>query len=369
MIVEPYYRMFLNDVHLRHPELSRLDYEESLRTLLSHCMGTGAFYAENLERRGHRVTIVLVNDEVLEAKWARENGMRVVLPASLDTRVSKNRYLRRLLQSQKWLVNILAERIREERPDVLFITGLIWCDSEFARKIRPFVRLIVGQIATSLPPEKYIRSYDLIVSSFPHFVDRFRSIGVASEYLKLGFEATILNRLETLPDRYDAVFVGGISGAHSTGTATLEELAAKTDLDVWGYGVETLLPESPLRRKFHGHSWGLDMYNVLHNSRLVVNRHVGVAENFANNLRLYESTGTGALLVTDEKDNLCEIFEVGKEVVSYGDTDDLVEKVRYYLGHEEERASIARAGQERTLRDHTYSQRMQDLEEIFEAYM
>jgi spore maturation protein CgeB len=47
---------------------------------------------------------------------------------------------------------------------------------------------------------------------------------------------------------------------------------------------------------------------------------------------------------------------------------DLVEKIRYYLAHEEERSAIAHAGQERTLKDHTYLQRMKELEQIIEAY-
>jgi spore maturation protein CgeB len=68
--------------------------------------------------------------------------------------------------------------------------------------------------------------------------------------------------------------------------------------------------------------------------------------------------------VTDHKANLSDLFEIGKEIVSYRDTQDLVEKVVYYSDHEEERAEMALAGQKRTLADHTYFQRMQELEEI-----
>ena len=41
----------------------------------------------------------------------------------------------------------------------------------------------------------------------------------------------------------------------------------------------------------------------------------------------------------------------------------MIEKVRYYLSHEDERTAIAEAGYRRTLKDHTYRQRFQ---EIFE---
>ena len=40
----------------------------------------------------------------------------------------------------------------------------------------------------------------------------------------------------------------------------------------------------------------------------------------------------------------------------------------YYLNHEEKRARIARAGQARTLREHTYLHRMRELEQLVDAF-
>jgi hypothetical protein len=168
---------------------------------------------------------------------------------------------------------------------------------------------------------------------------------------------------------YDAVFVGGFMDVHSQGTAMLERVAQEVGLDVWGYGTENLASSSPLRANHHGEAWGLQMYDIFCNSRIVLNRHSAASENYANNMRLYEATGVGALLVTDMRDNLGDLFKVGTEVVAYESADDLIEKVRYYLSHEEERAKIARAGQQRTLAEHTYGSRMQELERIVEAYI
>jgi hypothetical protein len=42
------------------------------------------------------------------------------------------------------------------------------------------------------------------------------------------------------------------------------------------------------------------MYRVLECSKIVINHHGDVAP-WANNLRLFEATGTGALLLTDWK--------------------------------------------------------------------
>jgi spore maturation protein CgeB len=81
-------------------------------------------------------------------------------------------------------------------------------------------------------------------------------------------------------------------------------------------------------------------------------------------MRLYESTGTGTLLVTDWKENLGEMFDVGKEVAAYRSTDDCIAQIRYHLEHPEARDLVAAAGQERTLREHTYRQRMEQLVSI-----
>jgi spore maturation protein CgeB len=63
------------------------------------------------------------------------------------------------------------------------------------------------------------------------------------------------------------------------------------------------------------------------------------------------------------------LFEAGKEVIVYDSTEECAELIRYYLQHEKERTRIARAGQERTLKEHTYYHRMQELLDILKHYV
>jgi len=369
MIVEAYYRLFLDDAYEWRPGLRDLDYEASLRALLDEGMGTAGSYALNLRKLGHRASVVVVNDVGLQAKWARENGLRLGLPSLFDASIAQNRYCRRVLRPQKWLMRILRAQIEAEHPDVLLFTNPSWCEPSFMRGIRPHVGMVVGQIASTIPQKEYIRSCDLMVSSFQHFVDRFRAMGMPAEYLQLGFEASSVDVLRTRPETFETAFVGGLSGPEWVGgTAVLEGLAEASRLDVWGYGQETLRPDSPLRRRYHGHAWGHGVLNVFHNSKIVVNRHGEIAEDCANNVRLYEATGSGSLLVTDVKSNLADLFRIDEEIVAYRDGSDLISKVEYYLAHEDERSSIASAGHQRTLRDHSTLQRMHVLEQIIEAH-
>ncbi len=77
--------------------------------------------------------------------------------------------------------------------------------------------------------------------------------------------------------------------------------------------------------------------------------------------RNFEVPGCGAFLLTGEADNLGDYYEEGREVVTFSDVDDMIDKIRYYLRHEEERETVAEAGFRRTLSEHTDFHRFSDI--------
>jgi spore maturation protein CgeB len=109
------------------------------------------------------------------------------------------------------------------------------------------------------------------------------------------------------------------------------------------------------------------MYRVLRDSRIILNQHIDMAGDHANNLRLFEATGVGSMLLTDAKADLGELFDEGREVVAYRSASDCRELLDYYLINEDARRAIAAAGQRRTLRDHTYAKRIRELAEMLEG--
>jgi len=80
--------------------------------------------------------------------------------------------------------------------------------------------------------------------------------------------------------------------------------------------------------------------------------------------RHFQVPACGGFTITSTADDLGNYYVPDKEIVFYKDVDEMVEKVSYYLAHDAEREAIARAGYERTLRDHTYENRFR---EIFKA--
>lgn len=348
LIVDTYYPQFLRAFWTSRRDLHHGSYRERHAALMACHFAEADSYSFYLRRLGHEAEEIIANAEFLQLQWAGEHGVR---SASA--------------------VAILAEQVKRYRPDVLYLQNMSWLDDAQLAALRPHVKLIVGQIASPLPAGRDFSAFDLILSSFPHFVRFFRNIGVPSECLRLGFDPRVLASIGQPGDSVEipVAFVGGLSAAHSSGTLLLETVARELPLALWGYGLESLPAQSPLRRVHRGQVWGLDMYRVLAAARISLNRHIDVAGRFANNLRLYEATGVGSCLVTDARDNLPELFEPDREIVTYGSAEECVEKCRYLLDHEEERAAIARAGQRRTLSEHTWAHRMEELDRILARYL
>jgi hypothetical protein len=78
-------------------------------------------------------------------------------------------------------------------------------------------------------------------------------------------------------------------------------------------------------------------------------------------LRDFEAPMSGALYLTEDQPELAEYFESGKELLTYTDPDDLLDKARYYLAHPEHSERIRHAGLLRARADHTWQQRFSEL--------
>jgi len=81
-------------------------------------------------------------------------------------------------------------------------------------------------------------------------------------------------------------------------------------------------------------------------------------------LRDFEGPMSGAFYMVGYQEELDEYYELGKEIVCYDDRDELLDKVRYYLEHEQQADRIRRAGLARARRDHTWENRFRQLFEV-----
>lgn len=76
------------------------------------------------------------------------------------------------------------------------------------------------------------------------------------------------------------------------------------------------------------------------------------------NPRVFEIAACGGFQLVDEREYLPEMYDVGREIVTYRSLDDLRGKIDHYLKSPDERSAIAEAGMRRTLAEHTFTHRM-----------
>jgi spore maturation protein CgeB len=160
------------------------------------------------------------------------------------------------------------------------------------------------------------------------------------------------------PLEYDVTFVGQVYGNRRQVVSSLRQ--AGIDAHAWGFGWENgRLSQEEMIRLFSQSRINLNLTAASRQGVLSFLSWKRRTEQIKG--RNFEVPGCGGFLLSGRADNLEQYYELGAEIVCFDNTRDLVEKARYHLAHEEERARIAEAGYLRTLRDHTYEHRFNEI--------
>ncbi|MEW6380721.1 MAG: glycosyltransferase [bacterium] len=82
---------------------------------------------------------------------------------------------------------------------------------------------------------------------------------------------------------------------------------------------------------------------------------------YALKLRDFDGPMSGSLYLTHDNPDLYELFDVGREIVTYRTPDECVDKVLYYLHHLDEALAIGEAGRKKAVREHTWEKRFEKM--------
>ncbi len=80
--------------------------------------------------------------------------------------------------------------------------------------------------------------------------------------------------------------------------------------------------------------------------------------------RLFDLPANGVMQISDGGKYLEEFFKIGIEIESYESSEELIDKIKYYLKNDLAREKIARAGYRRVMKDHTMKKRLSDLKKV-----
>ncbi len=137
------------------------------------------------------------------------------------------------------------------------------------------------------------------------------------------------------------------------------------DLKIWGNGWEEVRALQPFVQK--GGSWlsTEECVKVFNASRINLNLHSSTIHEGVNphgdfvNPRTFEIASCGAFQLVDRRSHLKRFFSED-EMITYTDLRDVKEKIRFYLREERTRREVAKRARERVLREHTYTERMEE---------
>jgi hypothetical protein len=192
-------------------------------------------------------------------------------------------------------------------------------------------------------------------------LDDYRAAGARNVHLLRSFYIPARNYPMDIPQEYDVVFAGHFEpdGRDAVLARVLDE---GIDLRIFGPEWESspLVNRIPMPEYLDG-----ERYNRVLNASKIVLSFLSTLNRDTYTRRCFEVPASGAFLLSQYSDDLASLFEEGREIAFFRNAGELVEKIRYYLAHDEERRAIARAGHERVRKDgHDVTGRMRQMLEV-----
>jgi spore maturation protein CgeB len=393
------YPTYIQYFFSKHPDLYRAPYHTQKSSLDYDAHGWIDSWSHALTPLGYDVMDIQANVKPLQTAWAREQHISY--------------------RKRSWMRDIASAQIYDFKPEIIFIQTEALLSAQWLLRVLKnitSVKLLIAWIGSPINNIENFSKCDFVLTCIPEKIEKFKKAGIECYHFNHAFDPRILERLGRHPDpEIDISFIGQIvrsSRFHLGRDSLLRELITGLDITIYSpssdvssvtwirYYIQNILhpvarlfqldkidksilskifspdiiriiterPISPITADLTPYLrlpvYGLDMYETLVNSKITLNTHIDVSPRSASNMRLFESTGVGTCLLTDWKDNLPDLFDPDKEVVTYKSAEECKEKAKWLLDHPQERRAIAAAGQQRTLADHTFTQRAQQLDEL-----
>ena len=79
------------------------------------------------------------------------------------------------------------------------------------------------------------------------------------------------------------------------------------------------------------------------------------------NPRTVELASSKAFQLVDKRKLLPDMFKEGEEIITFSNRDELLEKIDYYLTHEDDRQKVIEKSYKRAMKDHTYTSRIREM--------
>ena len=341
------------------------NYFESLNKIFVQKYSVSNYITKALIEKNYECVEIINNVNFLQEKWVNEYG---------DSSSNED---------------ILIQQIQYYKPDILYIGNVSIVNSTFIKKIKKFnfVKLILGFHCAPFTPSiiKNLKDVDAIVTCTKGYQQSIsQKLNKNILLMQHAFDSDQqLSSYEEIRD-IDVSFVGSLflnKGLHSNRVEMIYELMKKFKNNYIAINFSnkfflnfvSLIFRSIFKfdlfkkisffyRLIYIYYFskkpifGKKMLKILNRTKILVNTHIEDTE-YAGNMRLFEGTGSGCLLITDVKKDIDKLFKPNEEIELFSDKLDLIKKCTYYLKNQDKLNNISKAGLKKTLNFHSYKHR------------
>lgn len=275
--------------------------------------------------------------------------------------------------------------IRREKVDALMVDNCPPYHPDFLRtlKVHKVLRVADGPLSAYDRDFVYVHAYDQI---FYHSPAYSRDLGMKEKLFYVGAKSCELWPHAAFEAGYDPsldeeavfgherdidiIFVGAI---YENKMPLLARVRKEFGKRFVMRGIASLKKNLYFNAKFGFPGWvrplPFEQYVPLYQrAKIGINVH-NRGKYTVGSYRLFELPANGVMQISDGGEYLNAFFEPEREIVGYDTADELIDRIRFYLEHDQEREAIARAGYRRVVRDHRMGLRLRQAGELIRSGM
>jgi FkbM family methyltransferase len=350
--IHNFYDPYLESFYKARPQLFEAPYAQQYRALMDDAFSATHMFADHLGPYGFEPHLFIANDRLSQVRWCLEQGIS-------------------LKPSPTIMQDIVRLQIEHIKPDVLYLSHSIDFDSRFVRSLTWKPKFVFGWRAASIPEHIDYTAYNLLLSSDPGCRETALKQGAqAVRHFLPGFPEWVAERVAHEPKTSDIVFCGHVTAEHTRRNQLLAHIvrsAASTRAFNPRFYVSEVCDalQIPEATQYKAEAvWGLAMHRAIKSGKIGFNAHIDLADRCSGNMRQFEIMGTGTMMLTEHHDSLHEYFDIGKEIETFRDQNELIEKIIYFSRHDQEREAIALRGQQKCFQEHGMRKRVAEFVDI-----
>ena len=369
--VHTFYHAYLDGFYAQKPMLKTASFQEQIDALVKDGFSGIHMFAPYMAQHGYECGLIIANNAYSQSQWLASNNVSLAFNKANE-------------------LDIVRKQIEMVQPDVLYLSDPIAFDSKFIHSLPYRPKLILGWRASDIPGGTDWSQFDVILSGVSGIREMAVRLGAShAEKFFPGFPLWMGSEVEDIEPAFDVSFTGSwTTRQHSRRNDYLTKVAkaSRSGPDAFSCAFHLSTKEElpiEVAAVNQGPRFGMDMCRALRAGRIAIDARVNtmlatdpdtglrvdMAKNETMNMRIFEATGCGVFLLTEYFDNLKDYFEIGKEIEVFRDEKELIDKIRYYLDHRQQREEIAKRGQQRCLRDYSMAARSVEFDKIIKKHI